>query len=84
MNEGFAHEVATEVFRKSIDVESRGGLIKWKMDIVRIIMGRETARDVIRETLARLEPEDQWAIIEPLAEDLEQRGIFRPGRRPRL
>lgn len=81
MDERMTHEVATELFRKSIDVESRGGLIKWKMDVVRIIMGRETARDVIRETLARLDVEDQWAIIEPLAEDLERLGSFRPRRR---
>lgn len=78
INEGFAHEVATDVFRNSVDVESRAGLIKWKMDVVRIIMGRDTARDVMRETLARLDPEDQWAIIGPLAEELERRGIFRP------
>lgn len=73
-----AHEVTTDVFRKSIDVEHRGDQVKWKMDVVRITMSREAANQVIQDTLAFLEPEDQWAIIAPIAEELERRGIFRP------
>lgn len=76
--ERVAHEVTTDVRRKGIDIEHRGDQIKREMDVVRITMSRDAANQVIQDTLAFLEPEDQWAIIAPIAEELERRGIFRP------
>lgn len=76
--ERVAHEVTADVFRRSIDVEHRGDQVKWKMDIVRVSMSRDAANQVFQDTLAFLEPEDQWAIIAPIVEELERRGIFRP------
>ena len=74
------HETTTELFRRSIDVELRGDQVKLKMDVVRIIMGNRMARDLVAAILGHLEPEQQWAIILQAAEELENRGIFRPRR----
>lgn len=76
----FWHEVTTEVFRKSIDVEVRAGLVKLKMSIVRIVMSARMARDLVKTILSHLEPEDQWEVILEQAEELESRGIYRPRR----
>lgn len=76
--ENHAHEVTTDVFQRSIEVIMRGDQVKWRMDVVKITMSAAAAKDAMRETIGMLDPEDQWEIIRPLAEDLERRGVFRP------
>lgn len=52
------HNGTTDVFRKSIDVARRADEVKWKMDVVKITMNADAAKDAMRETIAMLDSED--------------------------
>lgn len=68
------HRVETDVFLNELGVHRVGELIHWHMDVVDMTMPRETTRDFLSKTLHMLDPEDQWAIIEPILHELQRLG----------
>lgn len=68
------HEVNTNLFLKSVEVTRRGDRVYWKMDIVRVIMPDETARDAIQHSLHMLPDDDKWSVIEPIVRELLANG----------
>lgn len=75
----YVHNVRTDVFLRSLGVHRRVEDVHWQMEIVKLTMRRKTARDFLLTTLEMLDDEDKWAIVGPIASELQERG-FRPRR----
>lgn len=75
----YVHNVRTDLFLRSLGVHRRGDDVHWQMEIVKLTMRRKTARDFLLTTLEMLEDEDKWAVVGPIATQLQERG-FRPRR----
>lgn len=68
------HRVETDVFLQGFGIRRIDELVSIHMEVVDITMPRPTLRDFLNKGLHMLDPEDQWAIIEPILHDLQRQG----------
>lgn len=72
--ETYRHYVKTQIFLDSLIVNRRDERVTWHLDVVRLGMNRAQAVRILQHTLLMMSDEDKWAIIEPIAHELEENG----------